>query len=570
MSDEPRLLEDLMRQAAEHGLTVEQAATEAAEDATARARATGVDARYETIYDVAGVAVASAVTGIPAPLLQIALGGETPAVTVRLRRLQRRAPSTRLIERNLAVAPLFAPPVRGQAVQLSLELVESLHGARATIFAAKGLPTIRGMLLMAEVASRYVAAGCPPSRVVPFSLTEAAEEWMGYEQVGGRERQIVKGELTRWRHLVINSRLRLPGNVLVETEWGLIDRWQTASRGHGPGKGWVRLSEEMARLLAAGSATFMDGDILRALVQENELAARLWVYLEAEGGPERPAGWRYSLWAAPAGQAPREDHWPSVAEFCLITDTKRRRVVAKLRHAIDAIAAIDPRYHLAIVASKEPGMYRLDAHRNRGNEVHDGSASRGDEVRLLGAMRSGTPDQKGGLPSYVLPSYVLPSEVHTFVDGDHLARAHTRGRSPSLSETGDDGARDPGRSLYVEALEARGIRATVKVRAMVAEMATRYGEEGLADLIRDTPGDPLAHLKALDAERRATVAAEERDLAERVRAARRRVPSPPADAPDPRRADPERWARLQAEARQVIAAGVEADMADRLRREYDL
>jgi len=140
--------------------------------------------------------VASAMTGLPASLIEAAMGdargalvmlqesardapalptprnaADAPAVTVTLKRFGR---DTRALERNVARAPIFGP--RGP-VQLAMEWddVAPVYGRRFSVFAPRGPLTVRDELFLTELMTEYVHAGCPDRRRIPFSLTGAAD-----------------------------------------------------------------------------------------------------------------------------------------------------------------------------------------------------------------------------------------------------------------------------------------------------------------------------------------------------------------------------------------------------------
>ncbi|HUQ78584.1 MAG TPA: hypothetical protein VM427_06915 [Patescibacteria group bacterium] len=286
-------------------------------------------------------------------------GMGAPAVLVRrLRGLRRSAPATGVIGRNEAQTSLFKQG-RGGPVEVVAEWQET--GQSCSILAPKGLPDERAMLLLAELHSAYVAAGCPESGWVPHFSWAQASRWMGYESTGGREAKRVADQLERLHTVAVRGRRHVPGAGWQVDMWHLLASVEMSSSGID-----VRLSPETASSLRAGAGTFFDGTVLRRLVLNNPLAARLWLHFEADQGPERTAApWRYRM--------------VDLARLCLLVDSNHRRLRKKFADALGAIASADPRYDvvaLKVPAKRAPivAVHRVRTPTHAGNGVRPARA----------------------------------------------------------------------------------------------------------------------------------------------------------------------------------------------------
>jgi len=77
----------------------------------------------------------------------------------------------------------------------------------------------------------------------------------------------------------------------------------------GPGRGWAMLSEEVANLLRQGSITYLHAPTWDAIAAQDEIAGRLWSFLEAE---QLAQGHRYQLFAAPLNGIAEERNMPAI------------------------------------------------------------------------------------------------------------------------------------------------------------------------------------------------------------------------------------------------------------------
>jgi hypothetical protein len=270
--------------------------------------------------------------------------------------LRATGPDTVGHETNLARAPLWH--AKSRVVQLDLLGPTVLYSREFRQVAGTPL-TLADQRLFAEFTTEYLRAECPEHRRIPFSLGEGAR-LLGAHTVGGNTRQLVQASLTRLRSCTIKSAVRYRGNdgqihedVVI---WGLLDSARTTTRGGG--RGTVTLSEQVAELLQKGSITLLHAPTWDAIAAEDELAARLWCFLEAE---DLPRGWNYQLFPAPPGETAQERNLPAVAELLRIDHwSKRRNVADRVRAICQVISAADPRYQLDLAKGKTPGMWRLE------------------------------------------------------------------------------------------------------------------------------------------------------------------------------------------------------------------
>lgn len=215
--------------------------------------------------------------------------------------------------------------------------------------------------LFAHLTTAFVTSGCPESRQVPFSLGDAAI-LLGHDTLGGRQRLLVRSSLARLRSVTFESALRHPDGNHTVLGWGLIDTYLVTTKGGG--KGWVKLSEPVTRLLREGSVTFLHAPTWRAICAEDEVAGRLWSFLESE---TIGSGWRYSLFASEAQGKQRSI--PAVADILQLPWSVRRRVVARVREACAAIEAHDRRYRLTVDHGRAEGSWFLSCSRTQGKRT---------------------------------------------------------------------------------------------------------------------------------------------------------------------------------------------------------
>jgi len=275
-----------------------------------------------------------------------------PAVTARL---QATGPATLGHETNLARVPLW--DVRARPLQLSLIAPTVLYGRQFRQVAGAAL-TVADQRLYAELTTRYIREGCPASRRVAFSLGEAARA-LGHASLGGETRRLVRQSLVRLKGVTIESALRDPDGHEELMGWGLLDWYRTTTRGGG--RGWAALSEQIAYLIRRGSVTYLHAPTWDAIAGRDEIAGRLWSFLEAESLVTIR---RYQLFASPPGAVAEERNLPAIAELLRLDWAKRAEVAKRVRRALAVIADTDPRYQVTLVKGKQLGMWRLEAARS--------------------------------------------------------------------------------------------------------------------------------------------------------------------------------------------------------------
>jgi len=293
--------------------------------------------------------------------LPTALASGSPDVTLRIRA---KGSATIGHETNLARAPLW--DIRARPVQLELIAPTVLYGRQFRQIAGQAL-TVADQRLYAELTTRYIREGCPSDRRVAFSLGDAATA-LGHATLGGETRRLIRQSLVRLKGVVVESALRDPDGHEELMGWGLLDWYRTTSRGEG--KGWVALSEQIAYLIRRGSVTYLHAPTWDAISYLDDVAGRLWSFLEAENLLTLR---RYQLFAGAPGALAEERNLPAISELLRLDWAKRAEVAKRVRRALDVIAQTDTRYHVSLLKGKQPGMWRLEAVRTK----HLGAGPRG-------------------------------------------------------------------------------------------------------------------------------------------------------------------------------------------------
>ncbi len=219
------------------------------------------------------------------------------------------------------------------------------------------------LVVFANLCDRYWRERADGGRVV-VSLNEVAR-WLGQERPGGSQRRQAVGSLVRLRAATFTSVLRAKGR---DTErlvrgWGLVDEWLLSE--HGTQRGTVRLSAAVVEMLDAGSVVLLDGPTLKRLLDRDPLAARLWVFLEADtfedGARDDVPDRSITVFAARRGEDARERDRAAIADLCRLSDQDRSKTVAILRRVCRVIEEEDTRYRLRIdsAARRRAGMWNL-------------------------------------------------------------------------------------------------------------------------------------------------------------------------------------------------------------------
>jgi hypothetical protein len=206
--------------------------------------------------------------------------------------------------------------------------------------------------LFAHLTTAFVRAGCPTDRRVPFSLGDAVLA-LGRKELGGKQRSLVRGSLARLRSVTIESAVRHADGHETVLGWGLIDSYLVTTSGGG--KGWIVLSEPVALLLTEGSVTFLHAPTWQVICAEDEVAGRLWSFLESENVRQ---GWRYSVFPHSDGNDTTSSV-PSISDVLMLRWASRRKVAQRIREACAVIVTHDKRYRLDVVPAKVPGGWNL-------------------------------------------------------------------------------------------------------------------------------------------------------------------------------------------------------------------
>ena len=273
-------------------------------------------------------------------------------------------------ETNLARTPIWHARPRGTTDDTVVSLFLFGHPFRKV--EGRNLTTT-DQRLFAHLTTVYVRSGCPDTRQVPFSLSEASE-LLGYETAGGRQRALVRAALGRLRSVTFESALRHPDGHETIIGWGLIDGYLVTTRGGG--KGWVKISEPVAHLLREGSVTYLHAPTWDAIRSEDEVAGRLWSFLESE---RIGKGWRYPLLRGDEATSRTSPTTLAIADVLRLNWASRpRRIAQRVREACDVVERHDRRYHLRLTAGHSRGSWVLTC--SRSQAVHTTTTETPDAI----------------------------------------------------------------------------------------------------------------------------------------------------------------------------------------------
>lgn len=292
-----------------------------------------------------------------------------------------RGPSRTLrLERNMARAPIWAPRV-GVPVQLAMEWHPApLNGALLLMRELRGVLSPIDLLTFTNLCTAYLERR-PADRRIAASLGQVAR-WMGAESVGGEQRRAARESLARLASIFLEGTLRRPGRGggIWVGGWHLVDQYLIPERSRRVGS--ITLGEPLAELLDAGSVVMLDQAILERLVRTSPMAARLWIWLEAESLSEVT---RFALFDAPPGEPSRQRANAAIADLLRLGQARRRQTVARVREACQAITEADERYRLTVEGAREAGMWNLTA--ARAEAPAEGAPGRATSVTLGGDQR---------------------------------------------------------------------------------------------------------------------------------------------------------------------------------------
>ncbi len=250
-------------------------------------------------------------------------------------------------ETNLSRSPLWS--TRQRCAPEETVISPTLYGHSFRQVEGSSLTTA-DQRLFAHLTTGFVRNGCPADRRVPFSLGDAALA-LGYEELGGKQRSLVRGSLARLRSVTIESAVRHTDGHETVLGWGLIDSYLVTTKGNG--KGWIVLSEAISLLLEEGSVTFLHEPTWNAICSEDEVAGRLWSFLEAENVRN---GWKYAIFPPEIGGP---SSIPAISDVLMLHWASRRKVAQRIKEACAVIAAHDTRYQLDVMQAKTAGGWNL-------------------------------------------------------------------------------------------------------------------------------------------------------------------------------------------------------------------
>jgi len=276
-------------------------------------------------------------------------------------------------ETNLARSPLWN--LRKRAAQLETVVSPVLYGRPFRRVAGSPVTTA-DQRLFAYITTMFVRAGCPEDRKVPFSLGDAAIA-IGYDAMGGKQRNLVRQSLARLGSVMLESAVRHPDGHETVLGWGLIDSYLISTRGRG--RGWVTISEAVSLLLREGSVTFLHGPTWNAITDQDDVAGRLWSFLESENLAK---GWRYSLFPSETGNL---GFMPTISEVVMLPWASRKEVAKRVRKACQVIETHDRRYRLEVRTGQVENSWVL--HCSRTSQPSPKATGGGLPDHLLRAWR---------------------------------------------------------------------------------------------------------------------------------------------------------------------------------------
>ena len=259
------------------------------------------------------------------------------------------------LERMMARLPVFvARPASGGPVQPSLWQPAFMEGQPFDILEVNGPMGARDALLLGHMTKAFADNGYPDSRSLAFSLNEAAR-WAGYSDTGGPQRKLVAGALERIWGVSWRSPIVLPNGKGYKLWWRALDNLALPDSPGDPVM--VKFNETFAYQILTGQLVHLAADTFADLVNRDEIAALLWVFLESHTFEHKRS---YRLFSAPPGQPARQLDTPPIADLVRIGRWKDRGEVAKrIRKAALAVEAIDPHYALAVEPAKEKQVWKL-------------------------------------------------------------------------------------------------------------------------------------------------------------------------------------------------------------------
>ena len=275
------------------------------------------------------------------------------------------------LPRPLAELPLFGSsrskaPARGSKAparaETEFESFSSFLGKPFNIIEKAGRLTMKDFLLTGEIANALPRE--PPlfrDRVV-FSLAKGTD-WANYGGDGGEQHKLVKQSLARLKGVAFKHEGRGKNGGLTTVGWGIIDNYIIhEAKDGGEARVEVTVNEVFARQVRDRELDFLNRPMLRALEKEDDLAARLWAFLEQQQLP-----WNFLLFSAREGEPEVMRDTPAIADVLGISWWKSRPAVKqRIKEACQALTRGDPRYRLTITSATGKGMWKLQASKRKG------------------------------------------------------------------------------------------------------------------------------------------------------------------------------------------------------------
>jgi len=254
------------------------------------------------------------------------------------------------------------------------------HPAKSVLLASRPLG-VRHLALFAALCGRCYET---EDALQHFSLAWAASV-MGYKESGGGPRleRVREALLTLYDTDLVWHEEDERG--VRELHFRLLDAVYI-----GTGAGATAKLSGVAQQLLEGFSllTYLKHDVLVALIQESEHAARLWMFLESDR--QGRGWWHYRVFRNPTGEPRQETNQSIIAEVLGVDGWKNRgRVVEVIRKAIAVIVKLDgDRWSLRLERGKGRGMWNVKAKRHarpRPAKSQDDSAA-----YIAGGVQTGT------------------------------------------------------------------------------------------------------------------------------------------------------------------------------------
>jgi len=244
--------------------------------------------------------------------------------------------------------------------------------------------TATDLRIWMELVSRWDAAARPPEREVTFAMRELAST-LGYRGYGGRQAQLVASSLERLQAVSIKSAIRYSDGPDAYRSWSLLEACEVTDAD--VIRSWARISLEVAQRIEGHGWTWVELPIYDALRTQDELAARLWLYLRSE---RLKTVWRYPLFDR---GAPTDA--PPIASLLGLHSAKVRSVLARVREAAALVSDCDSRFELGVELDRKRKVWNLTAVRRPARQPQCSRQVPGVQPEIVNAWGS----RYHGLPS---------------------------------------------------------------------------------------------------------------------------------------------------------------------------